>query len=124
MYIDEAHKDATMIFKRTFLIIQEGFKQNPTVVLQITKDFLPIIMTKIAKSFSQLTEPHKPEIVRLLTESIAYLSEAYMQQHVKDHEQETKTWTKYLKSGLIQLLSTRQGKCIHILFTRIWIWSI
>ncbi|KAF9320688.1 hypothetical protein BG003_005139 [Podila horticola] len=120
---DEAHKDATMIFKRTFLIIQEGFKQNPTVVLQITKDFLPIIMTKIAKSFSQLTEPHKPEIVRLLTESIAYLSEAYMQQHVKDHEQETKTWTKYLKSGLIQLLtpSTRDDcfKLTGILLQRL-----
>ncbi|KAI9241746.1 MAG: Neurochondrin-domain-containing protein [Podila humilis] len=106
---DEAHEDATMIFKRTFLIIQEGFKQNPAVVLQITKDFMPTIMTKIAKSLSQLTEPHKPEIVRLLTESIAYLSEAYVQQHVKDQEQETKTWTKYLKSGLIQLLSTRQA---------------
>ncbi|KAG0092739.1 hypothetical protein BGZ93_001535 [Podila epicladia] len=120
---DEAHQDATMIFKRTFLIIQEGFKQSSAVVLQITKDFLPTIMTKIAKSFSQLTEPHKPEIVRLLAESVTYLSDAYVQQHIKDHEQETKTWTKYLKSGLIQLLtpSTRDDcfKLTGILLQRL-----
>lgn len=98
-----------MVFKRTFLIIQEGFKQNPKIVLQITKDFLPTIMTRISKPFSVLSETHKPEILQMLTESVAYLPEQYMQQHVKDHVVETRSWVRNLKSGLIQLLSTRQG---------------
>ncbi|KAF9284253.1 hypothetical protein BGZ68_004820 [Mortierella alpina] len=106
---DEAHEDAIMITKRTFLIIQEGFKQNPKVVLQITKDFLPTIMSRISQQFSTLTEAHKPEILRLLVDSLAYLSESYVQQHTKDHAAETKVWTRNLKSGLIQLLSTRQA---------------
>ncbi|KAF9966800.1 hypothetical protein BGZ70_001214 [Mortierella alpina] len=106
---DEAHNDAVMITKRTFLIIQEGFKQNPKVVLQITKDFLPTIMSRISQHFSTLTETHKPEILRLLCDSFAYLSESYMQQHTKEHTAETKVWTRNLKSGLIQLLSTRQA---------------
>ncbi|KAF9085586.1 hypothetical protein BGX23_009533 [Mortierella sp. AD031] len=106
---DEAHEDAVMVFKRTFLIIQEGFKQNPKIVLQITKDFLPTIMTRLSKPFSVLTETHKPEILRLLAESVAYLPEQYMQQHVKDHPVETRNWVRNLKSGLIQLLSTRQA---------------
>ncbi|KAF9417664.1 hypothetical protein BGZ94_009909, partial [Podila epigama] len=106
---DEAHEDAVMIFRRTFLTIQEGYKQNAAIVLKITKDFLPTILTKVGKTFSQPTEKHKPEIARLLSESVAYLSKEYVQQHVKEHEQETKIWTKYFKSGLIQLLSTRQA---------------
>lgn len=105
----EAHEDAVMVFKRTFLIIQEGFKQNPKIVLQITKDFLPTIMTRISKPFSVLSETHKPEILQMLTESVAYLPEQYMQQHVKDHVVETRSWVRNLKSGLIQLLSTRQA---------------
>ncbi|KAF9141203.1 hypothetical protein BGX30_005262 [Mortierella sp. GBA39] len=105
----EAHEDAVMVFKRTFLIIQEGFKQNPKIVLQITKDFLPTIMTRISKPFSVLSETHKPEILQMLTESVAYLPEQYMQQHVKDHAVETRNWVRNLKSGLIQLLSTRQA---------------
>ncbi|KAG9325433.1 hypothetical protein KVV02_004746 [Mortierella alpina] len=106
---DEAHEDAVMITKRTFLIIQEGFKQNPKVVLQITQDFLPTIMSKISQQFSTLTESHKPEILRLLSDSLGYLSESYVQQHTKEHAAETKVWTRNLKSGLIQLLSTRQA---------------
>jgi len=106
---DETHNDAIMITKRTFLIIQEGFKQNPKVVLQITKDFLPTIMSRISQQFSTLTEAHKPEIMRLLCDSFAYLSESYVQQHTKEHAAETKAWTRNLKSGLIQLLSTRQA---------------
>ncbi|KAG0307089.1 hypothetical protein BGZ97_000513, partial [Linnemannia gamsii] len=105
----EAHDDAVMVFKRTFLIIQEGFKQNPKIVLQITKDFLPTIMTRISKPFSVLSETHKPEILQMLTESVAYLPEQYIQQHVKDHTVETRNWVRNLKSGLIQLLSTRQA---------------
>ncbi|KAG9064152.1 hypothetical protein KI688_003338 [Linnemannia hyalina] len=105
----EAHEDAVMVFKRTFLIIQEGFKQNPKIVLQITKDFLPTIMSRISKPFSVLSETHKPEILQMLTESVAYLPEQYMQQHVKDHAVETRNWVRNLKSGLIQLLSTRQA---------------
>ncbi|OAQ33052.1 hypothetical protein K457DRAFT_153096 [Linnemannia elongata AG-77] len=105
----EAHEDAMMVFKRTFLIIQEGFKQNPKIVLQITKDFLPTIMTRISKPFSVLSETHKPDILRMLTESVAYLPEQYMQQHVKEHAVETRNWVRNLKSGLIQLLSTRQA---------------
>ncbi|KAK5798846.1 Neurochondrin-domain-containing protein [Linnemannia elongata] len=105
----EAHEDAVMVFKRTFLIIQEGFKQNPKIVLQITKDFLPTIMTRISKPFSVLSETHKPDILRMLTESVAYLPEQYMQQHVKEHAVETRNWVRNLKSGLIQLLSTRQA---------------
>lgn len=100
-----------MVFKRTFLIIQEGFKQNPKIVLQITKDFLPTIMTRISKPFSVLSDTHKPDILQMLTESVAYLPEQYMQQHVKDHAVETRNWVRNLKSGLIQLLSTRQGMC-------------
>ncbi|KAF8981306.1 hypothetical protein BGZ46_002981 [Entomortierella lignicola] len=53
---DEAHDDAILICKRTFLIIQEGYKQNPQIVLKITKDFLPAIMFKLSKSFCALTE--------------------------------------------------------------------
>ncbi|KAF8939149.1 hypothetical protein BGZ58_010499 [Dissophora ornata] len=106
---DEAHEDAILIYKRTFLIIQEGYKQNPSVVLNITKDFLPTVMTKFSKPFSTLAETHKPEILRLLAESIAYLSEAYVQQHAKEHPAVTLAWSRNLKSGLIQLLSTRQG---------------
>ncbi|KAF9558164.1 hypothetical protein EC968_007222 [Mortierella alpina] len=106
---DEAHEDAIMITKRTFLIIQEGFKQNPKVVLQITKDFLPTVMGRISQQFSILTEAHKPEILQLLSDSVAYLSESYVQQHTKEHSAETKVWTRNLKSGLIQLLSTRQA---------------
>ncbi|KAG0205569.1 hypothetical protein BGX28_002821 [Mortierella sp. GBA30] len=106
---DEAHEDALMVTKRTFLIIQEGFKQNPKVVLQITKDFLPTVMSKLSIPFSTVTESHKPDILRLLSDSIAYLSEPYVQQHTKEHPTETKTWTRNLKSGLIQLLSTRQA---------------
>ncbi|KAF9953344.1 hypothetical protein BGZ72_005482 [Mortierella alpina] len=106
---DETYEDAVMITKRTFLIIQEGFKQNPKVVLQITKEFLPTIMSRISQQFSTLTETHKPEILRLLTDSLAYLSESYVQQHTKEHAAETKVWTRNLKSGLIQLLSTRQA---------------
>ncbi|KAF8944915.1 hypothetical protein BGZ47_003530 [Haplosporangium gracile] len=105
----EAHEDAVMVFKRTFLIIQEGFKQNPKIVLQITKDFLPTIMTRISKPFSVLSETYKPEILQMLTESVAFLPEQYMQQHVKDHAVETRNWVRNLKSGLIQLLSTRQA---------------
>ncbi|KAK3838255.1 MAG: Neurochondrin-domain-containing protein [Linnemannia gamsii] len=105
----EAHDDAVMVFKRTFLIIQEGFKQNPKIVVQITKDFLPTIMTRISKPFSVLTETHKPEIMQMITESVAYLPEQYVQQHVKDHAVETRNWVRNLKSGLIQLLSTRQA---------------
>ncbi|KAF9932839.1 hypothetical protein FBU30_007170 [Linnemannia zychae] len=124
---DEAHEDSVIVFKRTFLIIQEGFKQNPKVVLQITKDFLPTIMTQISKTFSTLTETHKPEILKILAEAIAYLPEQYMQQHVKDHATETRIWIKNLKSGLIQLLSTRQAsttrddcfKLIGILLQRV-----
>lgn len=104
-----------MVFKRTFLIIQEGFKQNPKIVLQITKDFLPTIMTRISKPFSVLSETHKPDILRMLTESVAYLPEQYMQQHVKEHAVETRNWVRNLKSGLIQLLSTRQGMCSDIM---------
>ncbi|KAI8604088.1 Neurochondrin-domain-containing protein [Dissophora ornata] len=106
---DEAHEDAILIYKRTFLIIQEGYKQNPSVVLNITKDFLPAVMTKFSKPFSTLAETHKPEILRLLAESIAYLSEAYVQQHAKEHPAVTLAWSRNLKSGLIQLLSTRQA---------------
>ncbi|KAF9115312.1 hypothetical protein BGX27_008314 [Mortierella sp. AM989] len=106
---DEAHDDAILICKRTFLIIQEGYKQNPEIVLKITKDFLPTIMNKLSKPFCTLTEAHKPEILRLMTDSVAYLPELYVQQHVKEHSKETKTWTKNLKLGLIQLLSTRQA---------------
>ncbi|KAG0282629.1 hypothetical protein BGZ96_000293 [Linnemannia gamsii] len=105
----ETHEDAVTVFKRTFLIIQQGFKQNPKIVLQITKDFLPTVMTKISKPFSVLSETHKPEILQMLTESVAYLPEQYMQQHVKDHTVETRNWARNLKSGLIQLLSTRQA---------------
>ncbi|KAF9187817.1 hypothetical protein BGZ50_001742 [Haplosporangium sp. Z 11] len=105
----EAHNLAIMVCNRTFLIIQEGFKQNPKVVLRITEGFLPKIMSKISRRFSTLTEAHKPEILRLLTDSIAYLPEAYVQQHIKAHRVETRSWIKALKSGLIQLLSTRQA---------------
>lgn len=97
------------VFKRAFLIIQQGFKQNSKIVLQITKDFLPTVMTKISKPFSVLSETHKPEILQMLTESVAYLPEQYMREHVKDHTVETRNWARNLKSGLIQLLSTRQG---------------
>lgn len=106
---DEAHDDAVMVCKRTFLIIQEGFKQNPSAVLNITKDFLPTVMTKISAVFSNLTEKHKPKILQLLTDSIAYLPEAYMKEHVKGQPVKTRAWTRNLKLGLIQLLSTRQG---------------
>ncbi|KAF9197141.1 hypothetical protein BGZ49_002587 [Haplosporangium sp. Z 27] len=106
---DEAHDDAILICKRTFLIIQEGYKQNPQIVLKITKDFLPAIMSKLSKSFCALTEAYKPQILRLMTDSVAYLPEAYVQQHAKEYPRETKIWTRNLKSGLIQLLSTRQA---------------
>ncbi|KAK3807817.1 MAG: Neurochondrin-domain-containing protein [Benniella sp.] len=105
----EAHDDAVMVFKRTFLIIQEGFKQNPTALLNITKDFLPTIMTKISTTFCILKEKHKPEILQLLTDAIAYLPEAYVKQHIKERPTETRKWTQNLKLGLIQLLSTRQA---------------
>ncbi|KAF9356461.1 hypothetical protein BGX26_005235 [Mortierella sp. AD094] len=106
---DEVHDDATLVCKRTFLIIQEGYKQNPEVVSKITKDFLPTIMTNLSKPFCALAEAHKPEILQLMTDSVAYLPEAYVQQHVKECPKESKIWTKNLKSGLIQLLSTRQA---------------
>ncbi|KAG0306028.1 hypothetical protein BGZ98_003091 [Dissophora globulifera] len=106
---DETHGDAVLICKRTCLIIQEGFKQNPSAVLKITKDFLPVVMAQLATPFADLTEKHKPAILRLLTDSIAYLPESYMQQHIKECLAETKVWTGKLKSGLIQLLSTRQA---------------
>ncbi|KAF9434355.1 hypothetical protein BGZ76_008148 [Entomortierella beljakovae] len=106
---NETHEDAIQIFKRTFHIIQEGYKQNPEIVLKITRNFLPTIMTKLSKAFSSLTETHKSEILQLLTDSIAYLPETYVQQHIKEFPDETRIWTKNLKSGLIQLLSTRQA---------------
>ncbi|KAG0314406.1 hypothetical protein BGZ99_008154 [Dissophora globulifera] len=106
---DEAHGDAALICKRTCLIIQEGFKQNASAVLKITKDFLPVVMTQLSTPFADLTEKHTPAILRLLTDSIAYLPESYMQQHIKECSAETKVWTNKLKSGLIQLLSTRQA---------------
>ncbi|KAG0004514.1 hypothetical protein BGZ65_000210 [Modicella reniformis] len=106
---DEAHDDAVLVCKRTFLIIQEGFKQNSSIVLNITKDFLPTIMTKISIAFSNLTEKHKPEILQLLVDSIAYLPEAYTKEHSKARSAETKVWTRNLKLGLIQLMSTRQA---------------
>jgi len=98
-----------MVFKRTFLIIQEGFKQNPTALLNMTKDLLPTIMTKISATFCILREKHKPEILQLLTDAIAYLPEAYVKQHIKERHTEARKWTRNLKLGLIQLLSTRQG---------------
>ncbi|KAG0260432.1 hypothetical protein BG011_001903 [Mortierella polycephala] len=107
--VGEAHNHAIMVCTRTFLIIQEGFKQNSKAVLQITGGFLPMVMNKISRPFSTLTEAHKPEILRLLTDSIAYLPAAYVQQHIKAHMVETRSWIKALKSGLIQLLSTRQA---------------
>ncbi|KAF9916098.1 hypothetical protein BX616_004631 [Lobosporangium transversale] len=106
---DKAHETAISIFKRTFLIIEEGFHTNPTTVLSITKAFLPVIMTKISKRFQRVTETHKSEILRLMTESLIFLPEKYLNQHVKAHQEETTTWTRSIKSGLIQLLSTRQA---------------
>ncbi|KAF9586554.1 hypothetical protein BGW38_002311 [Lunasporangiospora selenospora] len=105
----KSHEDAIQICKRTFLVIKDGYKQNPAAVLQITSGFLPTIMTMIAKRFGNPSETHKAEILKLLSESMAYLPEAYVQQHVKQHGTKTREWTKFLKSGLIQLLSTRQG---------------
>ncbi|KAG0050718.1 hypothetical protein BGZ83_004502 [Gryganskiella cystojenkinii] len=105
---EEPHKDAVMVCQRTFLNIQEGYKQNAEAVLQITKEFLPTVMDLLSTAFSHLKETHKADILHLIAGSLAYLPEAYMQRHTKDHPSETKIWTKNLKSGLIQLLSTRQ----------------
>jgi len=98
-----------MVCQRTFLNIQDGYKQNADAVLQITKEFLPTIMNQLSTAFSRLKETHKADILHLLSDSLAYLPETYIQRHVKDYPSETKAWTKNLKSGLIQLLSTRQG---------------
>ncbi|KAF9163733.1 hypothetical protein DFQ26_002216 [Actinomortierella ambigua] len=105
---DEAHRDARLVCQRTFLIIQEGYKQNAQAVTDITRHFWPTILTLLSKPFSQPTEPHKPEILQLLIDTLSFVPDPLLKHQVETYPSESRAWVRNLKSGLIQLLSTRQ----------------
>ncbi|KAG0241745.1 hypothetical protein BGW41_005399 [Actinomortierella wolfii] len=110
---DEAHRDACMICKRTFLIIQEGYKQNAQAVTDISRQFWPTILTQLSKPFAQPTEPHKTQILQLLIDTLSFAPEPLLKYQVKTYPSESRTWIRNLKSGLLQLLSTMQAPTVR-----------
>ncbi|KAF9973040.1 hypothetical protein BGZ73_003750 [Actinomortierella ambigua] len=110
---DEAHRDACLVCERTFLVIQEGYKQNAQAVTDITRHFWPTILTQLSKPFSQPTESHKAEILRLLIDTLSFAPDSLLKHQVETYPSESRVWIRNLKSGLIQLLSTRQAPAVR-----------
>ncbi|KAI1315553.1 hypothetical protein EDD11_000626 [Mortierella claussenii] len=110
---DLEHHLAHDLLVRTFLIIQEGFKQNPGTVQKVTREFLPTVMTKLSRPFGNPNEPHKKELLHIMEQCVIHLPESYTMENANEFPAETSAWMRNIKSGLLQLMSTRQAPAVR-----------
>ncbi|KAG0362574.1 hypothetical protein BGZ54_008578 [Gamsiella multidivaricata] len=115
---DKAHEYAEHIFRVAPISIYDGYEQDPFSVQKFTKDWVPKIMGKMAEPFSNVNEKHKPELLKMINNTMHCLPEEYMIQNARDCPNETYHWSRALKSGLLQILSTSTKQANGLLAQR------